>query len=148
MRISVDSALLGIVSILGIYEGIRVLRLPVFVSEPLGSGFYLIGLSTILLLAVVVETVFHPVTRMSAIRARSKRLFSLFRDPEIQAWLALILYICFLEAIGYVLSTLCYLILSIRIFGERRWVWVFVSSSALTLVFYVVFQRLAGIPLP
>ena len=147
-RVSADAALLALVAILGIYDGIRVHKLPVFVPEPLGSGSYLIGLSTLLLLALGVESVLHPATQTSAARATPRRLLSLFRDPEIQAWLALVLYVGLLEAAGYFLATLGYLMLSIRLFGERRWVWVVVSGSALAVIFYVVFERLAGIPLP
>ena len=148
MKISADSAFLGILAILGIFDGIRVLRLSVFVPEPLGSGSYLIGLSAMLLLAIIVETIRHPLPPVKAIRGRSKRLFLLYRDPEIQAWLALISYSVLLEAIGYFLSTLFYSIISIRIFGERRWVWVFAGGSALALFLYILFQKLAGIPLP
>lgn len=147
-RISIDGALLATVSILGIYDGIRVLKLPVFVSEPLGSGFYLIGVSTLLLLATGAEALLHPATRRSAHRARSRKPLSLLRDREIQAWLALVAYILLLEAIGYFLSTLCYLIVSIRLFGERRWVRVIVTGSALAIAFFLLFERLAGIPLP
>ena len=148
MRVSVDSILLGFMALMGIYEGMRVLRLPVFVPEPLGSGAYLIGVSSLLLLAVVMEALLHPVTLIPADRAKSRRLFSLLRNAEIQAWLALVLYVVLLEAIGYFLSTLSYLMISIRIFGERRWLWLMASGGALTFIFYLLFQRLAGIPLP
>jgi hypothetical protein len=148
MRVSVDSILLGIVALLGIYDGMRVLRFPVFVPEPLGSGFYLIGVSSLLFFAVAVEAVWHPVTLIRADRARIKRLFSLLRNAEIQAWLALVLYVVLLEAIGYFLSTLSYLMISIRIFGERRWLWLIVGGGALAFIFYMLFQKLAGIPLP
>ncbi len=148
MRVSVDSILLGFVALLGIYDGMRVLHLPVFVPEPLGSGSYLIGISSLLLLAVVVEILSHPVTEVPADRSKSRRLFSFIRNAETQAWLALVLYVVLLEAIGYLLSTLSYLLISIRIFGERRWLWLMASGGALTFIFYLLFQRLAGIPLP
>ena len=148
MRVSIDGILLGFVALLGIYDGMRVLRLPVFVPEPFGSGSYLIGVSSLLLLAVVVEALLHPVTLIRADRVRRRRLFSLLRNTEIQAWLALVLYVVLLEAIGYFLSTLSYLMISVRVFGERRWLWLMASGGALTFIFYMLFQKLAGIPLP
>lgn len=148
MRISLAAVVLGTVGLLGIREGVRVLGLPVFVPEPLGSGSYLIGLSTLFLLAIGAETVLHPAPRTTAPRATPRRLLSLVRDPEIQAWLALVLYAGLLNVAGYFLPTLAYLLVSIRLFGERRWVRGVAIASALALIYYVVFEKLAGIPLP
>jgi hypothetical protein len=148
MRVSIDCILLGVAALLGVYDGMRVLRLPVFVPEPLGSGFYLIGVASLLFFAVVLESGLHPVNRIRADRERIRKLSSLLRKAEILAWLALVLYVVLLEAIGYFLSTLSYLMISIRIFGERRWLWLMASGGALTFIFYMLFQKLAGIPLP
>jgi putative tricarboxylic transport membrane protein len=148
MRISVDRVVLAILALLGIYDGIRVFRLPVFVAEPLGSGSYLIGLSTLLLAAVVVEALRRPVSTAQTDASQSQGRLLRLRDPEVQAWIALVLYSVLLETLGYLLSTLLYLIISIRIFGERRWVWVFGGGGILALFFHLLFQRLAGIPLP
>jgi putative tricarboxylic transport membrane protein len=148
MRISIDCALLGSVSILGIYEGIRRLHAPSFTPEPLGPGAYLLVLSIVLLLAVSAEIAVHPQGRAKTRRAEGKGTTSFFCGPVAKAFLGLVLYIILLQYIGYFLSTLCFLIACIRIFGERRWLWVILSGGGLALVFYVLFQKLAGVPLP
>lgn len=148
MRISIDCALLGSVSILGIYEGIRRLHAPSFTPEPLGPGAYLLVLSIVLLLAVSAEIAVHPQGWAKTIRAEGKTMTSSFRNPVAKAFLGLVLYIILLQYIGYFLSTLCFLVACIRIFGERRWRWVILSGGGLALVFYVLFQKLAGVPLP
>jgi hypothetical protein len=148
MRISVDCALLGSVSVLGICEGIRQLHAPSFTPEPLGSGAYLLGVSVVLLLAVALEIAVHPQVRAKEKHSEGKGMTLFLRNPVAQAFLGLVLYTILLQYIGYFLSTLCFLIVCIRIFGERRWLWVILSGSGLALVFYVIFQKLAGVPLP
>ncbi len=148
MRISVDCALLGCVSILGIYEGIRHLHAPSFTPEPLGPGAYLLILSIVLFFAVAAEIAVHPQGRADTKLTEGKGMTSFFRNPVAQVFLGLVLYTILLQYIGYFLSTLCFLVACIRIFGERRWLWVILSGSGLALVFYVLFQTLAGVPLP
>jgi hypothetical protein len=148
MKIPVDCALLGGVSILGIYEGIRHLHAPSFTPEPLGPGLYLLVLSVVLLLAVAAEIAVHHQGRTNTKRAEGKKMTSFFRNPVAQTFLGLILYTILLQYIGYFISTLCFLVVCIRIFGEKRWLWVIFSGSGLALVFYVLFLKLAGVPLP
>lgn len=148
MRISAGSAALGCVSILGIYEGVRHLHAPTFTPEPLGSSAYLLVVSVALLLAVVAEIAVHPRGRAKAKPALGKAMRSLFRNPVAQAFLGLVLYAILLQYIGYFLSTVFFLVACVRIFGERRWLWVIASGSGMALVFYALFQKLAGVPLP
>ncbi len=148
MRISAGSAVLGCVSILGIYEGIRHLHAPSFTPEPLGSSAYLLVVSVGLLLAVAAEIAVHPRARANTKPAGGQAKTGFFRNPVFQAFLALVLYAILLEYIGYFWSTVCFLVVCIRVFGERRWLWVILSGSGLALIFYALFQKLAGIPLP
>jgi putative tricarboxylic transport membrane protein len=148
MRISVDCAFLGSVSILGIYEGIRHLRAPSFTPEPLGPGAYLLILSVLLLLAVVAEAVVRPPVRVNKKNVGGSRIDLFHRNPVFQAFLGLIVYTILLQYVGYFLSTLCFMIGCIWIFGERRWLWVIISGGGLALVFYVLFKKLAGVPVP
>src|SRR5512139_371402 len=110
MRISVDCALLGSVSILGIYEGIRHLRAPSFTPEPLGPGAYLLILSVFLFLAVVAEVVVHPPVRVIKKLIGSNRIKPFLRNPVFQAFLGLMGYTILLQYIGYFLSTLCFMV--------------------------------------
>jgi hypothetical protein len=148
MRISVDCTLLGIVAILGVYEGIRHLRAPSFTPEPLGPGAYLLILSAFLFLAVVVEVVVHPPVRVIKKPPGGNRINLFLRNPVLQAFLGLMGYTVLLQYIGYFLSTLCFMVACIWIFGERRWLWVIVSGAGLALVFCVLFEKLARVPLP
>jgi hypothetical protein len=148
MRISIDCALLGMVAILGVYEGIRHLRAPSFTPEPLGPGAYLLILSVFLFLAVVIEAVVHPPVRVNKDHPGTNRIQFLVRYPVFQAFLGLIVYTILLQYIGYFLSTLCFMIGCIWIFGERRWLWVIISGGGLALLFYVLFKKLAGVPVP
>jgi hypothetical protein len=66
----------------------------------------------------------------------------------LQAWLGLIFYTVLLEFVGYLLATLLFVVLSVWIFGERRLGWVAVSGGTMTLCFYLIFKKLAAIPLP
>ena len=148
MRISAGCAVLGSVAILGIYEGIRHLHAPTFTPEPLGSSAYLLVVSIGLLLAVAAEIAVHPRGPAHTKPAQGQGMTALFRNPVARAFLALVVYAILLQYIGYFLSTVCFLVACIRIFGERRWRWVILSGGGLAFAFYALFQKLAGVPLP
>jgi len=147
----VDRAVLGIMALLGIWDGIRLLGVKTFVPEPLGPGLYLLAASSLLLLALAIESIPQllgtargkPVQRTPASGS-----LTVYRNPVLQAWLGLIFYTVLLEFVGYLLATLLFVVLSVWIFGERRLGWIAVSGGTMTLCFYLIFKKLAAIPLP
>ena len=146
-----DRAVLGIVAVLGIYDGIRLFGVPLFVPEPLGPGFYMLIISSLLLLALAIEATmqFICARRGELTRTKQKTNWSaVYRSPILQAWLGLVFYTISLELIGYFLATFLFTAVSIWIFGERRLARVAIGGGTMALCLYLLFKKLAGIPLP
>jgi hypothetical protein len=147
----VDRVVLGIVAVLGIYDGIRLFGVKSFVPEPLGPGLYLLATSGLLLLALAIESIPHLFGTgrgKPAQTTQTSDASSVYGNSVLQAWLAMVFYAMLLGFVGYFLATLFFVVLSIWIFGERRLVWLAVSGGTMTLCLYLIFRKLAGIPLP
>lgn len=57
-------------------------------------------------------------------------------------------YIATLSYLGVVLATSLCLLALFWYFGMRRWIWVLLFTTGVTIFIYAVFEKLMGIPLP
>ena len=102
---------------------------------PFWGGVVLAGLSGILLVQAV------------AGRSKGSEQFGALWRPLIMI-LGLIVYVAFLDSLGYILSTLVLAIILLRVLGTKKpWV---LALAALIIAFvsYVLFDRLLNVTLP
>lgn len=62
--------------------------------------------------------------------------------------LLVVLYIWFIEQIGYFIVTPIFLVIFPALLGYRNWKWIICLSLGSSLLFYFVFSQLLGVPLP
>ena len=59
-----------------------------------------------------------------------------------------VLYAASWTLIGYFLATFLYVVLQLRLLGERRWWLILALASGTVLLVYLVFHRLLQLPFP
>lgn len=137
-----ELALLGI-SVIGLIEGIRLTGTPLIVPEPLGPGWYLIIVSSLLMIASGVQILRAYSGPGSLLAGLSLR----FR-PSFAATVLLVMYITAIHLAGYLVASALFFIAIQLTFGERSLPRAALVGLGITGVFYLVFDQLAGMPLP
>lgn len=106
---------------------------------PKGLGYLLLGLSVLLFIQNVPET------------SEQKEKRTLKKEDLILLLItlgALIIYVFFLEILGFVISTLVFLTVTMRLYGYMNWLRNVLVSVIFTLVLYFAFNYLLKIYLP
>jgi hypothetical protein len=140
----IENILLMVLAVVGIYEGVRLIGVPLLIDDPVGPGWYLLFMSILLFIcagALLVR------------RARRKTVsetggLSFLKGPAGQSFLLLLFYGLAALTAGYLIASALFFLLGQRVFGERSWARAAVLGLAMTGGFYLVFSRLAGVPLP
>ncbi len=136
------STLMGLAA-LGIYDGARLLRIDV-PHDSLGPGGYLFIISIIIAICSLINLW---VNYQQGPTGEGKHI-----SFEIgQVGQSVILYISYSIAVpflGYLLSSIIFFVLMMRIFGETSWIKTIVFGLVFAAVFKIVFISLMGIPMP
>jgi Tripartite tricarboxylate transporter TctB family len=140
----VENILLMVLAVVGIYEGVRLIGVPLLIDDPVGPGWYLLFMSILLFICACT---------LLMRRARSKTVsqtggLSFLKGPAGQSFLLLLFYGLAALSAGYLIASALFFLLGQRVFGERSWARAAVLGLAMTGSFYLVFSRLAGVPLP
>ena len=134
-----------VMSILGIYEGVRLSGTVLLFADAVGPGWYLFFMSCLLFICVITLLVRKFIRRQAGHREVS---LSLHKGAAGRALMLLIFYGVAVMFSGYVIASGMFFTLVQRIFGERSWLRCAVIGLSITACFYFVFSYLAGVPLP
>ena len=138
-----EGLILIAIGIIGLVEGFRLNRVSAAAEEAYGPGWYLVVLSLII---TVCSFAFLASTFKKPSR-KSEAKFSL-TGPDSISILFMVVYTLLIPFIGYFISTALFLLMSIRLFGERSWVRSSLIAGMSGAAFYLVFIFLAEIPMP
>ena len=134
-----------VMSILGIYEGVRLSGIVLLFADAVGPGWYLFFMSCLLFICAVALLVRKFMSRKAGHREAG---LSLHKGAAGRAIILLIMYGGAVMFLGYVIASAMFFLLVQRIFGERSWLRCAVIGVSITACFYFVFSYLAGLPLP
>jgi hypothetical protein len=149
MRIAIltEGALLVVVSLVGLTEGLRLViyKDPYILYDPLGPGFYIIAIS----IGLMVIGIIH-------LLSRSKELLQLegmpvdkkMRIRMMSTVVACILYIFLIRIIGYPLATALFFFLEFRVQGIKSWPFIVLLSLILSVLYYFVFVHYCNMIFP
>jgi hypothetical protein len=132
-------------SILGIYEGIRLSKTVLLFTDTVGPGWYLFFMSCLLFICAMALLVRKFIRRKTAPREIT---LSLHKGAAGRAILLLLLYAFAITFLGYIISSVIFFIVVQRLFGERSWVRCAVIGVSITGCFYFIFSYLAAMSLP
>ena len=149
MPFRIEVLFLLILAILGIYDGIRMTKVPLPNPDPVGPGWYLFIVSGILFLCTILY-LFTERSRWKGLGTaeRKGRTFSL--SISTLGWLLMVLagYTLAIPRIGYLPSTVFFFVLTLHICGVRSWPKSILWGLLFTVVFKLLFFDLAGVSLP
>jgi hypothetical protein len=143
----VEGILLIAISLVAMAEGLRlvVYREPNTLYDPLGPGYYALAVSICLLAVSIAYLVTHfrnppRVETVSIDRKMKVRLVSTVA--------ACAVYVILIGIIGYLLATVVFFVLELKIEGLKSWFSVVVLSLVLSGLYYLVFVKLCHMALP
>ncbi len=113
------------------------------VGSPKGGFFPFIVSAIILILSLYLFISTKPVTEetpQAGSMAGLKRVFLFI--------IVSIIYAMFLEQLGFILSTFCFLVFSLKVMGQPGWRMAVWFSLISVIVCWVCFQKWLGVPLP
>ncbi len=147
------SLLLGL-SALGLFEGLRLIGRVQVKGEPVGPGWYVVFVASVMLVCVLIYSVKGLVKSIWQRRSQAGAKPGGEKSPSLLAWGAVLpiavfaAYIFLLPILGYAASTVFFFLLALRTFGEKSWVRCILFSIVFTVGFYVGFVRVAEVVLP
>lgn len=130
-------------AILGLREGVRLLKVPLLFVDIIGPGWYIFFVSVLLLMSALVYSWGY--FKRPGISKDKHFLLHLGPPGRITAIFGL--YIIIVPFIGYAIGSMIFFILVFHASGMRSWVWSILIGIGVALAFKFCFSYLAGIPL-
>ena len=124
-----DTILLMLVGVAGIADGARIITTKRDVVGGIAAGGWIAGLGALLLAGAIIHVAKGA---RSAQEPNPNGSEVLFRQPVI-AFAMLVIYIALIEPLGYMLSTVLFMAIYLRVFGQYRWV----TIAAISCLFAV-----------
>lgn len=137
--------ILLIMAVVGIFEGIRLSKSVLLFADPVGPGWYLFFMSSLLFVCALALFVRAFLRRKAGQHETSLSLHKGFAG---RAMFLLFLYGIAIIYLGYAVASAIFFVWVQRLFGERSWVKCTMIGAAITGCFYLVFSYLAHLPLP
>jgi len=143
----IEGILLLVLSLVGMAEGLRLVihKDPYTLYDPLGPGLYIIAISIGLMALGVVHLIVNyrkpsimekvPVDREMKIRLMSTVA-------------ACAIYIFLISIVGYLLATILFFFLELRVQGIRSWPLVVALSLVLSALYYFIFVQCSSMVFP
>jgi drug/metabolite transporter (DMT)-like permease len=134
-------------SLFGIAEGLRLVfeRDPTVVYDMLGPGYYIVFLS-VGLMAVGIA---HLATNYrKAHEIQKDTMDKEMRTRLIGTVLAMVIYILFINYLGYIVASIVFFLTEFRIVGIKSWRINCILTICLTAVYYVVFVHYCDMIFP
>ena len=147
VKLFIEATSIIVFSLVAMVEGLRLIiyKQPNLLYDPIGPGFYILALSIGLMSAGVAHLLTNyrrlPSTgNVAASRAMRIRLFGSF--------MVLAVYILLIDFVGYLVATLVFFVLELRLAGVTSWRTNLILTVILAIVYYVIFVRLCDMVFP
>ncbi len=137
--------ILLVLALAGVYEGIRLSKAVLLYDDPVGPGWSLFTISSLLIACTITLLIRQLIKRRKVAHLFS---LSLYRGAAGQAILLLAFYTLGIMFVGYVIASAIFFVFIQRIFGERSWPKGVVIGAFITGCFFFFFSYLAGLLLP
>ena len=146
-RIFVEGTLLGVIGLISMIEGLRLIifKNPVISYDPVGPGFYvlLFGLGLI-----IVGVLYFFVNYRKPLSEKKLVVGRELKIRLIGSVAACVLYVILLNIIGYILATFIFLFIEFKIAGVKVWPQGFIVSVVITAFLYFVFIEYCSMIFP
>jgi hypothetical protein len=149
MRIAVlaEGALLVVVSLMGIVEGLRLViyKDPFTLYDPLGPGLYIVAIGIGLMAIGAVHLLVHSkkLPTMERVLVDRKLRIRMISTVGVCA-----IYIFLISITGYLLATILFFFLEFRVQGIKSWPFVIVLSLVLSALYYFIFVHYCSMVFP
>lgn len=137
-------------SLVAMAEGLRLIihKDPYVLYDPLGPGFYIFALSAGLMTVGVVHLIvnyrnyrkFPGMEKVAVTKEMRTQLFS--------SVMVLAIYIFLIDFVGYLVATLVFNFLELRIAGVKSWRTNFILTLILTTTYYITFVKFCEMVFP
>lgn len=139
----IEGLLLVVLSLIGLTEGLSICKRVAFQREPLTAGWYLVGVSAVLLVCSVAHLV------VEWRRARTAPDIKELRSGlGMGVWGIMVGYAFLVPLFGYPLATLLFFTAVFYLLNIRPWVKAGLVGLMFTVGFYLAFVWLANVLLP
>jgi putative tricarboxylic transport membrane protein len=151
MRIGllIEVSVLMILGLLSIIDGIRVtFAEKIQISDVLGPGLYNVGLGFTL---IILAFIYFISQRRKILEKRRESVARETREYEIMMIsmiVIMVLYIFFIDLIGYLLASVVFFLLINRAVGVRSWLTNLIATTIMAISFYVIFVVWMGMIFP
>jgi putative tricarboxylic transport membrane protein len=147
LKIFIEGILVLFFGLVAMVEGLRLIlsKDPYVLYDPLGPGVYIL----ILGLGLMAVSVAHFVANYRKFpgegrgAASKKRKVQLFSSIGILA-----LYILLVHFVGYLVATLTFFLLELKVSGVKSWRNNIILTLILTIIYYVIFVKVCGMVFP
>jgi putative tricarboxylic transport membrane protein len=147
LKALIEGTLVLVFGLVAMLEGLRLItrKDPYVLYDPLGPGVYILVLS----LGLMAVSVFHFVANhrkspgKGKVAASKKMRIQLFSSIGI-----LVLYILLVQFVGYVVATLTFFFLELRVSGVKSWRNNVILTLMFTVVYYFIFVKFCDMIFP
>ncbi len=151
VRIFIEGMIFSVMGLLGLYEGIRLARVrasqSTVIQDSLGSDGYMIMIG----LALIIVGVSHIIINYKKNIDTEKKMVSKdHKDTLIvifDIFVSLIVYVLLMNYIGYLVGSLIFFLLILKIF-RFKWSLNVILSVFFSIIFYMLFGYVLKMPFP
>ncbi len=151
VRIFIEGMIFSVMGLLGLYEGIRLARVrasqSTVIQDSLGSDGYMIMIG----LALIIVGVSHIIINYKKNIDTEKKMVSKdHKDTLIvifDIFISLIVYVLLMNYIGYLVGSLIFFLLILKIF-RFKWSLNVILSVFFSIIFYMLFGYVLKMPFP
>jgi putative tricarboxylic transport membrane protein len=147
LKVLIEGILALVFGLVAMVEGLRLIlrKDPYVLYDPLGPGLYVLLLGLGLMAVSVVHFVanhrkFPGKGRVTASKKMRGQLFSSIG--------ILALYILLVYFVGYLVATLTFFLLELKVSGVKSWLTNIILTLVLTIIYYVIFVKFCGMVFP
>ena len=143
----IEGILLFFISIMGMAEGLRLIRNPdpIAATDAIGPGYYVLFVSIALMAAGLTHLI---VNYRKYLCTETIAVDKEMRIRMIGVITILAIYILLIYMVGYLVASIVFFLLEFRIVGIKSWIFNVILTLSLTAVFYIVFVYYCSMVFP
>jgi putative tricarboxylic transport membrane protein len=144
----IEGLLLLVIGLVSMVEGLRLIiyKNPEILYDVLGPGFYVLGISILLMVTGIVYLFinYRKVPSMGKALETNKKM----RIRMMNMIVVFAIYIFLIDIIGYLVATIIFFLLEFRLVGFKSWVHNVILTLIVTIVYYIVFIHYCSLTFP